>query len=247
MTKVTTDALIRKLETVVDLSASERDALLSLPVMLRDFGADQDIVREGDRPSHCCLLLEGFLLRYKLVGETRRQILAFHVPGEVPDLQSLYLKTLDHSLATVTPSKLGFIQHQDLYQVVTAFPRIAGALWRETLIDAAIFREWMVGLGQRRAPARIAHFFCEMFARLEAIGMAADGAVPLPITQEELGDALGLSSVHTNRALQDLRGKDLVSFERGKLTVHNWGGLAAAGEFDATYLHQNPERRPAPA
>ena len=121
------------------------------------------------------------------------------------------------------------------------FPRIAGAFWRETLIDAAIFREWMVGMGRRRAPGRIAHFFCEMYARLDSIGMAESWTVPLPITQEELGDSLGLSAVHTNRALQDLRGQGLITFERGRLTVDNWKGLVRVGEFDPTYLHLNGE------
>jgi CRP-like cAMP-binding protein len=247
MSKAATEALIRKLESIVDLSADERSALLSLPVMPREFGPDEDVVRDGDRPTQCCLLIKGLMIRYKLAGEDRRQILAFHIPGEIPDLQSLYLKTLDHSVATVTASTLGFIPHQDLYRLFAEFPRIAGAFWRETLIDAAIFREWMVGLGRRKAPSRIAHFFCEMYARLDAIGMAAEGTVPLPITQEELGDALGLSSVHTNRALQDLRGKNYFTFERGKLTIHDWRGLAREGEFDQTYLHQNPERQPEPA
>jgi CRP-like cAMP-binding protein len=212
--------------------------------MPRDLGADQDLVREGDRPSHSCVLIEGFLCRYKLAGEGRRQILAFHIPGEMPDVQSLYLKTMDHNVAAVIPSKVGLVQHGDLYRLFAEFPRLAGAFWRETLVDAAIFREWMVGMGRRRAPSRIAHFFCEMYARLDAIGMAQNWTVPLPITQEELGDSLGLSSVHTNRALQELRGEGLITFERGKLRVDNWPGLVAAGEFDPIYLHQNPGRRP---
>jgi CRP-like cAMP-binding protein len=238
------DALIRKLESIVELTSEEREALGRLPIMPRDLRADQDFAQEGDQPSHCCLLIEGFLFRYKLAGGDRRQILAFHIPGEVPDLQSLFLKTLDHSLAALTPSRVGLIPHADLYRLIAEFPRIAGALWRETLIDAAIFREWMVGLGRRRAPGRIAHFFCEMYVRLDAIGMAENWTIPLPVTQEELGDALGLSSVHTNRALQDLRGDGLIIFERGRLTINNWRGLVASGEFDKNYLHQRPHTRP---
>ena len=233
--------LVRKLESITDLTSEERDALVALPMMVRNVGQDQDIVRDGDRPSQSCLLLEGFLCRYKLAGEDKRQILAFHMPGEIPDLQSIFIQTMDHSMASVTPSKLGFIQHDVLRRLMLDFPRLAGVFWRETLIDAAIFREWMVGLGQRKAPSRIAHFFCEMFVRLDSIGMAKDGTVPLPITQEELGDAQGLSSVHTNRALQDLRGEDLITFEKGKLTVLDWDGLVERGEFEATYLHLAPK------
>ncbi len=237
------DALIRKLETIVDLTSEEREALARLPIMPREFRADQDIVQEGDTPSHCCLLIEGFLFRYKLAGGDRRQILAFHISGEIPDLQSLVLKTMDHSLAALTPAKVGMIPHGDLYRLIADHPRVAGVLWRETLIDAAIFRAWMVGMGRRRAPGRIAHFFCEMYVRLDAIGMAEDWTVPLPITQEKLGDSLGLSSVHTNRALQDLRGEGLITFERGRLRVDDWRGLVAAGEFDKNYLHQKPDRK----
>jgi CRP-like cAMP-binding protein len=233
--------LVRKMDSIVDLTSEERDGLRSLPMMVRKVGADQDIIRDGDRPSQSCLLLEGMLFRYKLAGEDRRQIMAFHIAGEIPDLQSLYIKTMDHSLAAVTDSKVGFIQHEALYRFMAEFPRVAGAFWRETLIDAAIFREWMVGIGRRKAPSRIAHLLCEMYVRLDSIGMAENWTVTLPITQEELGDALGLSAVHTNRALQELRGQDLIVFERGKLTILDWQGLVQVGEFDPTYLHLKPE------
>ena len=229
--------LVRKMESIVDLTSEEREALRALPMMVRELHADQDIVRDGDQPSQSCLVLDGFTVRYKLAGEDRRQILSFHIPGEIPDLQSLYLRTMDHSLATLTNARLGFIQHRTLFDLMARFPRLAGAFWRETLIDGAIFREWMVGMGRRKAPSRIAHLFCEMYVRLDSIGMAENWTVPLPITQEELGDSLGLSAVHTNRALQDLRGQGLIAFERGKLTVENWKGLVRVGEFDPTYLH----------
>jgi len=233
--------LVRKLESITDLTSDEREALRALPMMVRTVGADQDILQDGDRPSACCVLLDGFLCRYKLAGEDKRQILAFHIPGEIPDLQSLHLKTLDHSMAAVTASKVGFIRHEVMHRLMADQPRLAGVFWRETLIDGAIFREWMVGLGRRRAPGRMARFFCEMYVRWDSIGMAEHQTVPLPITQEELGDTLGLSAVHTNRALQDLRGEHLVRFERGKLTVLDWKGLVHAGEFDPTYLHLHPK------
>jgi CRP-like cAMP-binding protein len=233
--------LVRKLASIVELTPEEQSALRALPMTVREVSADQDIVRDGDRPAHCCLVLDGFAMRYKLAGDDRRQILSFHIPGEIPDLQSLHLKTMDHALATVTDSRLGFIRHRAVLDLMERHPRIIGAFWRETLIDGAIFREWLVGVGRRRAPSRIAHLFCEMYARLDSIGMAQDRTIPLPITQEEVGDALGLSAVHVNRALQDLRGQGLISFERGRLTVHDWRGLVRVGEFDPTYLHLAPE------
>ena len=235
--------LVRKMASIADLSSEEQNALRALPMTVREVRAVQDIVTEGDRPSHCCLILEGFAMRYKLTGDDRRQILSFHVPGEIPDLQSLYLKTMDHSLATVTAVRLGFILHRTVLDLMDRHPRIVGALWRETLVDAAIFREWMVGMGRRKAPSRIAHLFCEMYVRLETIGMARDRTVLLPFTQEEVGDSLGLSAVHTNRALQELRGQGLVTFERGRLTIHDWKELVRVGEFDPTYLHLSPKER----
>ncbi len=231
--------LVRKLESIVDdLTVEERDGLRGIQLMVREVHADQDIVRDGDRPSQCCLVLEGMTFRYKLAGGDRRQILAFHIPGEIPDLHSLYIKTMDHSVAALTPARLGFIQHQVLIRFMAEFPRLAGVFWRETLIDAAIFREWMVGMGRRKAPSRIAHLFCEMYFRLDGIGFAKDGTVPLRITQDEIGDALGLSAVHTNRALQYLRSKGYLTFDGRKLTIHDWDGLATEGEFEPTYLHQ---------
>ena len=202
--------LIRKLESIAALSDDERRALMELPMSARDIRADQDIVREGDRPSQCCLVIDGFLARYKLTPRGKRQIMAFHTPGDNPDLQSLHLRTMDHSLGTLSPGRVAFIPHEPLRALCTGFPRLAGLFWRDTLIDAAIFREWMVGIGRRSAYSRIAHVFCEVLVRLEAVGLTQDRSCAFPITQSELGDALGLSTVHVNRVLQELRADDLI-------------------------------------
>ena len=138
---------------------------------------------------------------------------------------------------TLTPCKLAFISHQSLTQMFRRCPRLADVMWRDTLIDAAIFREWMVGMGRRSAYTRIAHVLCEVFVRLRAVGLANGLECELPITQAELGDALGLSTVHVNRSVQELRGDGLIELRRGFLTVLNWDGLKKAGEFDPTYLH----------
>ena len=232
--------LVRKLESITDLTPEERQALLDLPMKVHAIEADQDIVREGDRPSRCCLILQGFACRYKITALGKRQIMAFHIPGDIPDLQSLHLATLDHSLGTITPCEVGFIHHEDLRDLIRRCPRIGDLLWRDTLIDAAIFREWMVGLGRREAYGRIAHLLCEMMVKLRAVGLADGVTCDLPITQTELGDALGLSTVHVNRVLQELRGDGLISLRSGTLTVLDWDGLTNAGEFDPTYLHLDP-------
>jgi CRP-like cAMP-binding protein len=229
--------LIRKLRSISPLSDDETECLASLPFSVRSFAADQDIVREGDRPTECCLVVEGFTCRYKLTHTGKRQIFSFHLPGDVPDLQSLHLRVMDHSLATLTPSKLAFISHESLTKMMHRCPRVADVLWRDTLIDAAVFREWMIGIGRRSAETRIAHVLCEILVRMRAVGLANQQACDLPVTQAELGDALGLSTVHVNRSLQELRGKGLITLKGSLLTVTNWEGLKKAGEFDPTYLH----------
>ena len=172
-----------------------------------------------------------------MLGDGRRQILSFHVPGDVPDLQSLHLHTMDHTLSALTQATVAFIPHESLRDLVAARPTIAAALWRDTLIDAAIFREWMTGLGRRDARGRIAHLFCEMYLKLQAVGLAADHRCDFPPTQTEMGDALGLSTVHVNRTLQDMRAQELISLQGRSLHILSWKGLEAAGEFDPTYLH----------
>ena len=234
-----THPLVLKLESITDLTPEETQALLDLPMRVQDVREDQDLVREGDRPSQCCLLLEGFAARYKFTNTGKRQIFAFHTPGDMPDALSLQLKTMDHSLATLTPCKVGFIQHGHLRDLFREHPRLTDVFWRDTLIDAAIFREWMLGIGRRDAKTRVAHLFCEMVCRLRAVGLEKNNTVPLPVTQAEVGDALGLSNVHVNRVLQELRGESLVEWENKALTVLDWRGLAQAGEFDETYLHQD--------
>jgi CRP-like cAMP-binding protein len=229
--------LIRKLRSISPLTGDEIECLATLPFSTASVAADQDIVREGDRPSECCLVVEGFLCRYKVTEQGRRQIFSFHHPGDIPDLQSLHLKVMDHTLMTLTPSKLAFVKHESIKGLIRRCPRVADVLWRDTLIDAAVFREWMVGIGRRTAETRIAHVLCEVFVRMRAVGLANGQRCDLPITQTELGDALGLSTVHVNRSLQSLRGKSLITLRGSILTIEDWEGLQAAGEFDPTYLH----------
>jgi CRP-like cAMP-binding protein len=229
--------MIRKLESIFPLAEEEKQALQDVPVQVVALEADQDIVRVGDRPSQCCLLLEGFTCVYKLTAEGKRQIMAVHVPGDVPDLQSLHLKVLDASVATLSRCTVGFIQHNDLRQVCERYPRISAAFWRETLVDASIFREWLLNIGRREAYTRMAHLLCEFLARLKAVGLAQDGTFNLPITQGELADCIGTSTVHVNRVLQALRANGLIRSSGTQITVPDWEALKEAGEFDPLYLH----------
>jgi CRP-like cAMP-binding protein len=231
--------LIRKLETLADFSDEEKQALHSLPMTVKTFDADQDIVREGDRPVECCLVLSGMVFRYLLLEDGRRQILGFYIPGDIPDLQSLHVKIMDHSLGTLVPTMAALIPHQSLHDLNTRYPSVANALWRDTLVDSAMFRLWMVGLGCKSARERIAHLLCEILVRYKAVGLATDEhTCELPITQVELSDALGLTPVHVNRVLRELREDGLITLQKGFLHIKDWQGLQQLAQFNPTYLHQ---------
>jgi CRP-like cAMP-binding protein len=233
--------LIRKLESAIALTDDERQALFDLPLQLAAIRADQDIVRVGDRPSRCCLLLSGFACTYTMTGEGKRQIVNFHIPGDIPDLQSLHLNVLDNSVATIEPCTVGFITHQALRDLCRRYPRITEAFWRNTLVDAAIFRAWMTSIGQREAYNRIAHLLCELLVRLRAVGLAEDHTYDLPITQVEFGNALGITTVHVNRVFQAMRADGLIQTKGTRLTIPDWDRLKQVGDFDPTYLHLEQE------
>jgi CRP-like cAMP-binding protein len=228
--------LIQKIESVFTLTVDERQVLAKLPMQLAVIEENQDLVREGDRPSRSCLVLSGFTATYKVGRGGKRQIMNFGIAGDIPDLHSLHLKVLDSSVRTLTTCQVGFITHEDLHDLCTRYPRIAAAFWRETLIEGAIFREWMLNIGRREAYSRIAHFFCEMLVRLSAVGVAEDNACDLPITQAELGDALGLTAVHVNRVLQQMRADGLIETKGTRLTIPDWDRLKEVGEFTSRYL-----------
>ncbi len=234
--------LIRKLESVYVLADNERDALQNLPMQITDIRAGQDIVREGDRPSRSFVVLEGFACSFKMTSKGRRQIMAFYILGDIPDLQSLLLRTLDHSLGTITPCRVGFMQHETLRALCQQFPRIGEAFWRNTLIDASVFREWVANIGRRDAYNRIAHLICELVVRMRAVGLTEGDTVELPITQREIGDAMGLSNVHVNRVLTDLRKEGLIEIDRRRIRVPDWEKLKVVGDFDPTYLHLEREQ-----
>lgn len=230
-------ALIRKLESISDLSEDDKLALTKLPLEMRTLAEGVDIVREGDRPSHACLIVEGLACRYRILGEGQRQIMSFHMAGDVPDLQSLHIRTMDHSLGTLTPLAAAFIPHTALHELLLARPSLTVAFWRDTLIDAAVFREWLAGVGRRSAHARVAHLLCELFMRMKAVGLVDGETMDLPVTQAELGDSLGLSAVHINRVMQDLRADGLIGGRGRTLVVSDWPALKAVGDFDSGYLH----------
>ena len=144
---------------------------------------------------------------------------------------------MDHSLATVTKATVAFIPHESMRDLPAHFPSIAAIFWRDTLIDAGIFREWMIGLGRRSSFQHVAHLFCELYLKLQAVRLAGNYHCPLPLTQVDMADALGLTSVHVNRVLQDMRGKALITLRSNTLVIEAWDELLRVSEFDSTYLH----------
>ncbi|MCJ2052363.1 Crp/Fnr family transcriptional regulator [Methylobacterium sp. J-070] len=230
---------LRKIDSIALFRPTdeERAGLLTLPMQMVDFDAYQDIVREGDRPRRSFALLEGIACTYKSTRAGKRQVMSYHVPGDVPDFQSIYLEVLDVSIATVSPCRIGFVQHDAARALLRAHPRLNEVFWRATLIDAAMVREWMLNTGRRDAYARMAHLFCELVTRLGAVGLAPDRTCELPMTQPELADALGITPVHVNRTIRDLKAAGLITLRSRRLTVHDWDGLMSVAEFDPTYLH----------
>lgn len=235
--------LIRKLETTLTLSNDEIAALGGLPVRVKEFSKGQVLVQEGERPTQSFTVIEGAAVMYKTSHEGRRQILVFHVAGDFPDLQSLHLNVLDMSIAAVSRLTVGFIQHQDIRMLYGRFPRVGEALWRTSLVDAAMLRERLLNLGQQTAYQRIAHFFCEVVIRMKLAGLGDENSVPMPFTQQEIGDALGLSNIHVNRITQTLKEDKLIETRRGRLMALNWKKLQKVADFDPTYLHLTPAQK----
>jgi CRP-like cAMP-binding protein len=178
-------------------------------------------------------------VRSKTIENGQRQILSLHIPGDIPDLQSLYLYRMDHDLVTLVPSTLGFISHASLRAMTRANPNITEVLWRDTLIDAAMFREWIVNVGQRPAVSRLAHIAVELRKRLAITGYAESDLVEMPLTQEQIGEALGITPVHANRIIKQLRDENVVDINRGRVQVLDETRLAELAQFDDRYLHQD--------
>jgi CRP-like cAMP-binding protein len=229
--------LVRRLSASGRLTAEDIKAVETMPVTIREMTPGQDLMRQGDRPSQSCLIIEGISYRYKIIGEGSRQILSYHISGDVPDLQSLFLDVMDHTLTTMTTSKVAFIPHRYLHHILQAQPNLARLLWRDTLIDGSISREWLCNIGRRQAFPRVAHLICELYARYEAVGLTDHMTISFAMTQGNIGDAMGLSVVHVNRVFRELRQAKLVEVSGRKLKILDWAGLQEAADFNPEYLH----------
>ena len=232
---VITDLFLRTHHKPV-INAEERDALEGAFARAQAFAAKQIVVREQVPLSQCTLLLDGFVERYKDLPDGRRQILAIHVPGDFVDLHSYPLKKLEHSVAALTPIRVAFMPHAAVRALTETSAALTELLWRSTLIDAAINREWIVSIGARGAAVRLAHLFCEMNIRLQRIGFSDGRQFVFPVTQIDLADATGLTAVHANRMLRQLREDGLVEFRGGEVRINDWDALRRFAGFDTGYL-----------
>jgi CRP-like cAMP-binding protein len=233
-------ALVRRLRISSSISDDDVSEIEALPISVRQFPAEAPVVRDGERATDCCLIVEGFCARSKTIANGKRQILSLHIPGEIPDLMSLFLHVMDHDLSTLTPCTLGFINHDVVRRLHHRRPAVAEIFWRDTLIDAAMFREWIVNVGQRPAPARLAHVMVELRERLRLIGRVDGTNFDMPLTQEQIGEALGITAVHANRVIKQLRQEGIVELHRGRVKVLDEGKFLELADFDDRYLHQSP-------
>ncbi len=233
--------LIDKLERFTRLSDEDRQVLKALARKVRLIEAGVDIIQEGDRPETVNLFLDGWACRYKQLEDGRRQIVAFFVPGDLCDIHVYVLREMDHAIAAITPVRLATVPREILLDTMDRHPRITRALWWESLVNAAIQREWTVNIGRRTALERLAHLFCELFLRLRAVGLAEGSTCPFPLTQLELADATGLTNVHVNRTLKEMRNAGLIVLKSRQLTVPNLAALQKAALFNPNYLHLERE------
>jgi CRP-like cAMP-binding protein len=240
------DRAIRRLETRSPLGQAGREAIRALPFVFRTLDPSAYIVREGEAPENCALLLSGFAYRHKITGDGERQILSVHMAGEFLDLQNSFLDVADHNVQVLTRAEVAMIPISRLKRLIDDHPSVGRAMWIDTLIDSAIFREWMVNVGRRDSLSRMAHLLCEFALRLEAASLAMDRRYELPMTQEQLADATGLTPVHVNRVLKELGRLGLIERNKRSVAIADWERLRAVGDFSTRYLHLE-EGGPTPA
>ena len=236
------DAHLLKLRARDDISADEERAIRAAVGEVRDHPADRTIIRAGQTLTASTLLLDGLMCRYKDLRNGQRQITELHVAGDFADLHSFTLKRLDHNIMTLTPCRVAMVPHERLQEITERFPHLTRVYWFMTNLDAAIHREWELSLGRRTALARVAHLFCELHVRYGVVGMADGDSYRLSLTQAELAECLGLTPVHVNRTLKELRERGLVEFRGKQVAIHDMAGLKRVAEFEPDYLYL--ERRP---
>lgn len=228
---------IDKLNHYVDLSADEIAALTRATTLGRKVAAKTDLIREGDRPGPVFVMLDGWSMRYKILPNGSRQIMAFLMPGDACDLHISLLAEMDHSIQTITAGRVATISRIEMDEMLDAHRGIARAMYVAQLADEGTLRAWIVSMGRRSSLERVAHLICELFVRARWSDVA-EAAFEVPFSQIILADALGMTPVHINRMLKDLRTRDIISMRRGSISILNPSALASVAGFDENYLHR---------
>lgn len=236
-------AVAAKLEVFTKLSTDDRAALAALGRNFRFVDARRDVITEGDRPCHVHLVLDGWACRYKQLPDGKRQIVGLFVPGDFCDVNVYVLRHMDHSIGAITRLKVALITPEEMSALTSARPRLTQALSWHELVTAGIQREWILNLGQRSAYERLAHLLVELYMRLHSVGRAHNCRCDFPLTQSDVADATGLTSVHVNRTLQELRRDRLIELERKQLQILNLERLMEVSMFNPDYLHLEHEGR----
>lgn len=237
---------VRKLESFVELSEADRAMLERISADRRSVAPHTPLVREGDKPDGVWLIQDGVTCRQKTRVNGGRQILALLLPGDLCDLDVSLLDRMDHSIVTLSPCKVIHVPSEIIADILDNVPAVACALRLSTLVDEATLREWLVNLGCQPGVKRIAHLFCELFVRQQRVGRTIGTSCALPLTQADLADATGLSNVHVNRVLQELRGNGLIGLQDRRLTIPNLAALSAFAEFEPGYLRIGSGAQPHP-
>ena len=236
--------LVRKLSLLAPLSGEDQEALLALPHSVRNLEHGQYVVREGDVPTHSCLVVSGFAIRHKITGNGGRQIVNIHLSGDMVDLQNSLLTTADHHVQALSRMVAAFIPREAIVELAFSRPAVGKALWIETLVEGSISREWITNVGRRDAQTRVAHLLCEFAYRLDAVGIGPECNYELPMTQEQLADTVGLTPVHVNRTLKALDAAGLTKRSRRSVVITDLHKLAEIGDFRSIYLHLPEHARP---
>lgn len=236
------NVMISKLSRRASLTPADMDAIQALPVSVRTLESATYLVREGDPPDMCSVLISGFVYRQKSTGNGDRQIMGVHIPGDLLDLHNLYLDLADHSVQMLTRGDVGFITRARMQALMAERPNVARALMIDLMCDASILREGVLNIGRRNSRTRLAHLLCEVAMRLEAQGLAGEGGYELPMTQEQLADALALTPVHVNRTLKSLADDGLITRSKRQVTFPDYERLREVGDFNPRYLHLQHQR-----
>ncbi len=225
--------LADRLTSIADLSDDDLELLTRMPSTIAHFASHDRILRMADRPSRCCLLLQGYLC-WK--DDNDGQITSIHVPGDIPDFYATIAPSLAAHLTALGPAVVAFVPHAFFHEISSLSPNLRRALQLLSLIDAACLRNWIINLGSRDSLTRVAHLICEIVVRLRAVGLANDGRLPSPFTQSDLASACAISAVHANRIIQELRRRQILTWQSRIITIRNWQALSRLAGFESDYL-----------